>query len=1174
MAEKQSALGGGDAPDEAKKAASSGGDDGASGAATEAPPRRRASGARGVPKRRKPRGAGGGGGPDGDDAPAGAAVRRGRRGTTAASRRNSLDGGDSRGAPVAGEGGFRDNDAFTVDLAAWSKTEEGGDGSAAGRNLAAAAKRAARAAASLAAALRRCYARHPPCLGGAAAIVGGGPGSRSHHTRRPSAEGHASATKDSRRRSRGSTGANSRARSVAWSVGTGATSYFGDDFGPVSAAAELAALKRDAKRIHRSLIDAYRAVDLLLAFTRMNYQAVVKILKKHDKVTGRATQATYLALVDRSALATAEGTLRSMLRGIEREFVQLELELSADAVAAREAAEAAAREAAEAGGGWRARREHAAAALGAIFRALLPGFLLSAARGSAGDKVKRHVHSVRRRALAKLRPLPSQELDPRSLAVGAFLLGGCCVGADAVAWLVRRLALLPGAADHAAALVPVVRGPLLVLLHVALQGFVVAAWDASRVSHAFIFGGTAGVEMRYEDYILLAGIAGAAWLAAWAGILIRLAWRVEGAVAACGGVFAWATTAAGAAAAAAAATTASSSGAPPTGYTDPTAARLAGGGAAVSAEEAALLVRLLGGTAGVATTAVPAAAAAAGADQQHQQHEVLFFASGGPASWSYGSAHGVGPLHFLGGAWSLAHPSAAGVNCSEVALSAAAAAGGGDSRTGLGPQHPASSSAPDLALRLDEASGRAALSGGAGAAASEALLPAILLAVLVAAALAPVPEGSPSSSPLLHRAASACWPRRASRGFFFRAFAAMLAAPLASVRLPDFFLADQLVSQPLAIADLLYTGCFYASGAHREASGAAKSGVCLDAAAPGHLAAPAALGACLAPYWIRILQSLRRLADEGHPKVHLTNVGKYLLGAAAACLRLLAAHPIAHAAGAYRTAALAVSSAATAYGLLWDLRMDWGLGLPGFGWLRRELLLARPGGAQRSSITQQRLPDASRSVACCAPQFFCCLRHCFLHACSAATAPATTHPRCPPLALLPRSLLRSDRPQRRRPLPVAPAPAPRLLPPRQRRGAAHRRRGGGDREKGAVELFPGRERTGCVAPWVPHLGALPFTLMSAGRKVISSLLPLSSPSQLRTRGHSERTRPWPSRAWSATTTATAAAGAETRRRAAMATAAARPRERMQRGKAARTLMMGRAAAAAAKRRRSGSMRRG
>ena len=73
------------------------------------------------------------------------------------------------------------------------------------------------------------------------------------------------------------------------------------------------------------------------------------------------------------------------------------------------------------------------------------------------------------------------------------------------------------------------------------------------------------------------------------------------------------------------------------------------------------------------------------------------------------------------------------------------------------------------------------------------------------------------------------------------------------------------------------------SGAYALRPSAA-AGACLNGR--GGLAAPIKLALCLVPFWIRILQCLRRLRDE-RQRLHAINVGKYCAGAAALIVRYL-----------------------------------------------------------------------------------------------------------------------------------------------------------------------------------------------------------------------------------------------------------------------------------------------
>lgn len=142
------------------------------------------------------------------------------------------------------------------------------------------------------------------------------------------------------------------------------------------------------------------------------------------------------------------------------------------------------------------------------------------------------------------------------------------------------------------------------------------------------------------------------------------------------------------------------------------------------------------------------------------------------------------------------------------------------------------------------------------------------------------------------------------------------------VTLPSFFLADQLVSQTTALADLLYTGCFMVSGAYKGGGGGALGRVCLAPGGSG-LAPRAKLLMQLAPLWLRILQCALRLRDEGAPRIHLTNIGKY---AAAAAAQLVRYGRDASGGGQGWTAALVMLSlCASTYGFGWDVAMDWAL---------------------------------------------------------------------------------------------------------------------------------------------------------------------------------------------------------------------------------------------------------
>ena len=98
----------------------------------------------------------------------------------------------------------------------------------------------------------------------------------------------------------------------------------------------------------------------------------------------------------------------------------------------------------------------------------------------------------------------------------------------------------------------------------------------------------------------------------------------------------------------------------------------------------------------------------------------------------------------------------------------------------------------DLVARTDDDASNPA-SGVQSAVRATGLVPVLLLAAGVIAFAMPMPERVLT------------WPPRSSRWFFAGTVGRMLAAPFFAVKLPDFFMADQLVSQLQGISDLLYT---------------------------------------------------------------------------------------------------------------------------------------------------------------------------------------------------------------------------------------------------------------------------------------------------------------------------------------------------------------------------------
>ena len=225
-------------------------------------------------------------------------------------------------------------------------------------------------------------------------------------------------------------------------------------------------LRREARQLRHAMRELYRGMAMLLrrvpppptpprccrvltlpppcasslhSFSRLNAQAIAKILKKHDKRTGFECAALYNPFCDKCAFRTSEHLLVAMQRAIEREFITLDDTHSTE----------------RASGG--------------------------------GDSSPPATRARRERRAAVLHKLRPQMPGPPKSAV--LLLAGLLTGgsAAAAAFLGLQLARNPGLTTT---LAPVLRGPLLLLLNLAGHGVAVAGWSYNRISWDFIFGQT------------------------------------------------------------------------------------------------------------------------------------------------------------------------------------------------------------------------------------------------------------------------------------------------------------------------------------------------------------------------------------------------------------------------------------------------------------------------------------------------------------------------------------------------------------------------------------------------------------------------------------------------------------------------------------------------------------
>ena len=156
-------------------------------------------------------------------------------------------------------------------------------------------------------------------------------------------------------------------------------------------------------------------------------------------------------------------------------------------------------------------------------------------------------------------------------------------------------------------------------------------------------------------------------------------------------------------------------------------------------------------------------------------------------------------------------------------------------------------------------------------------------------------------------------PPNSTRRFFLTALSRAIQAPFRRVRMMDFFLADQLVSQTTAMRDFVAV-LFLAFGSLLRS------------------AVKYAPVVALWPSWCRLTQVLRRYRDDGMP-VHLVNGGKYFSGLLAIAIGLILRYEeagdnkiggaIFSNPSALRVWYNVASYVAILYGSAWDFFQDW-----------------------------------------------------------------------------------------------------------------------------------------------------------------------------------------------------------------------------------------------------------
>ncbi|VFQ58497.1 unnamed protein product [Cuscuta campestris] len=153
---------------------------------------------------------------------------------------------------------------------------------------------------------------------------------------------------------------------------------------------------------------------------------------------------------------------------------------------------------------------------------------------------------------------------------------------------------------------------------------------------------------------------------------------------------------------------------------------------------------------------------------------------------------------------------------------------------------------------------------------------------------------------------------RSNRFFLIGCVWRCVCAPLYKVTLPDFFLADQLTSQVQAIRSFEFYICYYGWGNFRKRSNKCQQSDVYEIFY---------IIVAVIPYWVRLLQCLRRLFEEKDHSQGLNGM-KYLSTVVALVLRTL--YDLKKGT-TMRVLAIIFSGITTIANTYWDIVRDWGL---------------------------------------------------------------------------------------------------------------------------------------------------------------------------------------------------------------------------------------------------------
>ncbi|PWA57512.1 SPX domain, EXS [Artemisia annua] len=172
---------------------------------------------------------------------------------------------------------------------------------------------------------------------------------------------------------------------------------------------------------------------------------------------------------------------------------------------------------------------------------------------------------------------------------------------------------------------------------------------------------------------------------------------------------------------------------------------------------------------------------------------------------------------------------------------------------------------------------------------------------------------------------------RANRYFLLVCLWHCICAPFYTVTLPDFFLADQFTSQVQLLRNLQFYVCYYGWGDYKKRDG--------EACKKSDVYDIMYIIIAVLPYWIRVLQCLRRLF-EGHDSTQALNGIKYFSTIVAVVARTIHSQKKGI---TLQIIAGATSVFATIFSTYWDIVKDWGLLCRNSEnpWLRDKLILPK-----------------------------------------------------------------------------------------------------------------------------------------------------------------------------------------------------------------------------------------